>query len=139
MDAALTIHEMRSLLECIHFVRRTAVQTAVDVITIGVSKWRVSQVHRVTMGGELNAAVRDAVAPEVAETESWRVDILLDDLAVDGEIGIAWSTTCPEADAAYLSGIDLPRLHRVEQRRPEAPGFLWARNRRLRRSALRLF
>ena len=34
----------------------------------------------------LYAAVRDALAPEVAETESWRVDILLDDLAVDGEI-----------------------------------------------------
>jgi ATPase subunit of ABC transporter with duplicated ATPase domains len=28
-------------------------------------------------------AVRDALTPEVAETESWRVDILLDDLAVD--------------------------------------------------------
>ncbi len=28
-------------------------------------------------------AVRDALAPEVAETESWRVDVLLDDLAVD--------------------------------------------------------
>src|SRR5262249_61461280 len=26
-------------------------------------------------------AVRDALAPEIAETESWRVDILLDDLA----------------------------------------------------------
>lgn len=28
-------------------------------------------------------AVRDALAPEVVETESWRVDVLLDDLAVD--------------------------------------------------------
>jgi ATPase subunit of ABC transporter with duplicated ATPase domains len=28
-------------------------------------------------------AVRDALASEIAETESWRVDILLDDLAVD--------------------------------------------------------
>lgn len=28
-------------------------------------------------------AVRDALAPEVAEAEIWRVDILLDDLAVD--------------------------------------------------------
>ncbi|MCX5497083.1 ABC-F family ATP-binding cassette domain-containing protein [Kaistia dalseonensis] len=28
-------------------------------------------------------AVRDALAPEVAETEGWRVDVLLDDLAVD--------------------------------------------------------
>ena len=28
-----TIHDMRSLLECIQFVRRTAVQTAVHVIT----------------------------------------------------------------------------------------------------------
>jgi hypothetical protein len=35
-DAALTIHDMRSLLECISFVRRTAVQTAVNVITTGV-------------------------------------------------------------------------------------------------------
>jgi hypothetical protein len=35
-DAVLTIHDMRSLLECISFVRRTAVQTAVNVITTGV-------------------------------------------------------------------------------------------------------
>jgi len=35
-DAQLTIHDMRSLLECISFVRRTAVQTAVHVITAGV-------------------------------------------------------------------------------------------------------
>jgi len=28
-------------------------------------------------------AVRDALAPEIAETESWRVDVLLDDLAVE--------------------------------------------------------
>ena len=35
-DAALTIHDMRSLLECISFVRRTAVQTAVHVITTGL-------------------------------------------------------------------------------------------------------
>lgn len=35
-DAVLTIHDMRSLLECIQFVRRTAVQTAVHVITTGV-------------------------------------------------------------------------------------------------------
>jgi hypothetical protein len=32
-DAVLTIHDVRSLLECIRFVRRTAVQTAVHVIT----------------------------------------------------------------------------------------------------------
>ena len=32
----LTIHDMRSLLECIQFVRHTAVQTAVHVITTGV-------------------------------------------------------------------------------------------------------
>ena len=32
----LTIHDMRSLLECISFVRRTAVQTAVHVITTGI-------------------------------------------------------------------------------------------------------
>jgi hypothetical protein len=32
-DAVLTIHDMRSLLECVQFVRRTAVQTAVHVIT----------------------------------------------------------------------------------------------------------
>jgi hypothetical protein len=30
------IHDMQSLLECIQFVRRTAVQTAVNVITTGV-------------------------------------------------------------------------------------------------------
>jgi hypothetical protein len=35
-DAVLTIHDMQSLLECIQFVRRTAVQTAVNVITTGV-------------------------------------------------------------------------------------------------------
>ena len=35
-DAVLTIHDMRSLLECIQFVRRTAVQTAVHVITTGI-------------------------------------------------------------------------------------------------------
>lgn len=35
-DAVLTIHDMRSLLECIRFVRRTAVQTAVHVITTGI-------------------------------------------------------------------------------------------------------
>jgi hypothetical protein len=29
----LTIHDIQSLLECIKFVRRTAVQTAVHVIT----------------------------------------------------------------------------------------------------------
>ena len=34
-DAVLTIHDMRSLLECIQFVRRTAVQTAVHVIATG--------------------------------------------------------------------------------------------------------
>ena len=32
-DAVLTIHDMHSLLECIQFVRSTAVQTAVHVIT----------------------------------------------------------------------------------------------------------
>jgi ATPase subunit of ABC transporter with duplicated ATPase domains len=31
-------------------------------------------------------AVRDALTPEIAETESWRVNILLDDLAVDEAI-----------------------------------------------------
>ena len=35
-DAVLTIHDMQSQLECIHFVRRTAVQTAVHVVTAGV-------------------------------------------------------------------------------------------------------
>ncbi|WP_119270756.1 ATP-binding cassette domain-containing protein [Taklimakanibacter deserti] len=34
----------------------------------------------------LHDAVRDALAPEVAETESWRIDVLLDDLAVDEAI-----------------------------------------------------
>jgi len=34
-DAVMTIHDMRSLLEFIQFVRRTAVQTAVNVITTG--------------------------------------------------------------------------------------------------------
>lgn len=35
-DAVLTIRDMRSLLECIQFVRRTAVQTAVHIITTGL-------------------------------------------------------------------------------------------------------
>ena len=35
-DAVLTIHDMRSLRKCIQVVRRTAVQTAVNVITTGV-------------------------------------------------------------------------------------------------------
>ena len=36
-DAVLTIHDMRSLFfDCIGFVRRTAVQTAVHVITTGI-------------------------------------------------------------------------------------------------------
>jgi ATPase subunit of ABC transporter with duplicated ATPase domains len=34
----------------------------------------------------LHDAVRDALAPEVAETESWRIDVLLDDLGVDEAI-----------------------------------------------------
>jgi ATPase subunit of ABC transporter with duplicated ATPase domains len=34
----------------------------------------------------LHDAVRDALAPEAAETESWRIDVLLDDLAVDEAI-----------------------------------------------------
>ena len=34
-DAVLTIHDMRSLIECIQFVRRIAVQTAVHVVTTG--------------------------------------------------------------------------------------------------------
>ena len=34
--AVLTIDDRRSLLECISFVRRTAVQTAVHVITTGI-------------------------------------------------------------------------------------------------------
>jgi hypothetical protein len=35
-DAALDIRDLRSLLDCIRFVRRTAVQTAVHVITTGI-------------------------------------------------------------------------------------------------------
>ena len=35
-DAVLTIHDMRSLLECIQFVRRTAVQTAVHAHPTGI-------------------------------------------------------------------------------------------------------
>ncbi len=35
-DAALDIRDLRSLLDCIRFVRRTAVQTAVHLITTGV-------------------------------------------------------------------------------------------------------
>lgn len=35
-DAALDIRDLRSLIECIRFVRRTAVQTAVRLITTGI-------------------------------------------------------------------------------------------------------
>ena len=35
-EAALDIRDLRSLLDCIRFVRRTAVQTAVHLITTGV-------------------------------------------------------------------------------------------------------
>jgi hypothetical protein len=35
-DAALDIRDLRALLECIRFVRRTAVQTAVRVVTTGI-------------------------------------------------------------------------------------------------------
>jgi hypothetical protein len=35
-DAALDIRDLRSLLECLRFVRRTAVQTTVRVITTGI-------------------------------------------------------------------------------------------------------
>lgn len=34
----------------------------------------------------LQEAVRDALGPEAAESEDWRVDVLLDDLAVDGAL-----------------------------------------------------
>jgi hypothetical protein len=35
-EAALDIRDLRSLIECIRFVRRTAVQTAVRLITTGI-------------------------------------------------------------------------------------------------------
>ena len=35
-DAALDIRDLRSLLDCIRFVRRTAVQTAVHLVTTGI-------------------------------------------------------------------------------------------------------
>jgi len=35
-EAALDIRDLRSLLDCIRFVRRTAVQTAVHLITTGL-------------------------------------------------------------------------------------------------------
>lgn len=35
-DAAIDVRDLRSLLECLRFVRRTAVQTAVRTITTGV-------------------------------------------------------------------------------------------------------
>ncbi|ODT15036.1 MAG: ABC transporter [Kaistia sp. SCN 65-12] len=55
-------------------------------------------------------AVRDALAPEVAETESWRVDVLLDDLAVDeamrsravGNLSGGWQRTMLLARAAVV-------------------------------------
>lgn len=55
-------------------------------------------------------AVRDALATEAAETESWRVDILLDDLAVDeamrgravGKLSGGWQRTMLLARAAVI-------------------------------------
>ncbi len=55
-------------------------------------------------------AVRDALDPEVADSESWRVDILLDDLAVDealrgravGNLSGGWQRTMLLARAAVL-------------------------------------
>lgn len=55
-------------------------------------------------------AVRDALAPEVAETESWRIDILLDDLYVDqairgravGSLSGGWQRTMLLARAAVV-------------------------------------
>ena len=35
-DAALDIRDLRSLLDCVRFVRRTAVQTTVHIITTGL-------------------------------------------------------------------------------------------------------
>ena len=35
-EAALDIRDLRSLLECLRFVRRTAVQTTVRVVTTGI-------------------------------------------------------------------------------------------------------
>ena len=35
-DAALDIRDLRSLLDCVRFVRRTAVQTSVHLITTGL-------------------------------------------------------------------------------------------------------
>ena len=71
----------------------------------------------------LYAAVRDALAPEVAETESWRVDILLDDLAVDGKtrdcivdnLSGGWQRTMLLARAAVVESdlllLDEPTNH----------------------------
>jgi ATPase subunit of ABC transporter with duplicated ATPase domains len=58
----------------------------------------------------LHEAVRDALAPEIAEAESWRVDVLLDDLAVDEalrgravrELSGGWQRTMLLARAAVV-------------------------------------
>jgi len=58
----------------------------------------------------LHDAVRDALAPEVADTESWRIDVLLDDLAVDeairgravGKLSGGWQRTMLLARAAVV-------------------------------------
>lgn len=71
----------------------------------------------------LHDAVRDALAPEVAETESWRIDVLLDDLAVDetirgravGSLSGGWQRTMLLARAAVaepdLLLLDEPTNH----------------------------
>ncbi|MGN6304430.1 MAG: ABC-F family ATP-binding cassette domain-containing protein [Mesorhizobium sp.] len=58
----------------------------------------------------LREAVRDALSPELAETEDWRVDILLDDLEVDeairdravGNLSGGWQRTMLLARAAIV-------------------------------------
>ncbi|WP_353181332.1 ABC-F family ATP-binding cassette domain-containing protein [Bosea sp. (in: a-proteobacteria)] len=57
-----------------------------------------------------HAAVRDALDAEAAETESWRVDVLLDDLAIDetlrgrsvGELSGGWQRSMLLARAAVI-------------------------------------
>jgi ATPase subunit of ABC transporter with duplicated ATPase domains len=64
-------------------------------------------------------AVRDALAPEIAETESWRIDILFDDLEVDEAIrGRAvrslsggWQRTMLLSRAAVVE----PNLHLLDE------------------------
>jgi hypothetical protein len=59
-DAALDIRDLRSLLECLRFVRRTAVQTSVRIITTGAM---LALLAEIAISSRSSAAVRKPLRP----------------------------------------------------------------------------